>query len=356
MSNAHVWLKAYPKADTARGAGVQVRYLKREGEFAPVQYLKRTNATTKDYTDFVTSGTQHLPTWAEGDPQRFFVAAAAGEGANRYYMFQVQFSLPRELTEEQQHALREDLMAATMPDLPALWVMHNKQLDSGEMHPHIHILLSARKDDGIARDSEATFMRWNAKKPEQGGAQKDLWWSKSQAPEQLRQAFADLSNYHLERAGVAARVDPRALKRREIQRPALGRGTTQLDRATVAKEQAKASATWEHRKGYRGLGNVHAIPREEMVALVQRWTREHKVGQQLTTATAADVAAWDAKEEARQTQEIARREAELRQIARARRGELRAHELHELTQRGDDRVRHGLRARIFEDEQPGYRY
>ena len=356
MVGLHVWMKPYRKPEVPQGAGVQVRYLKREGEFDPVHYLHRTSQKTKDYTDFVSGDTQHLPPWAQDDPERFFLQAATWEGANRYYMFQVQFSLPRELTDEQQDALRQDFMEATMPDLPAMWVIHHKELESGEWHPHVHILLSARKDDGLERDPEQTFMRWDRREPAKGGCEKDLFWSKSHAPGQLREAFADVSNYHLERANVAARVDPRSLKRREIWRDAIRQGSKRPDDQTLAKEHLQAAAAWEQRKVYKGLGNVHAIPREEMVLLVRQWTRQYTPGQQLPRVSTAEAITWYEQEAARCRQDEDTVTERLTQIDRALEGKARAHELHAVVRQTDDPVRPGLRARLFEDERRGHRY
>lgn len=321
MVSAHVYLTPYSQKTSGLSGGHLVRYLNRQEEFSPVRYVERVSDKTKDYNDFVCGDHQHLPAWAQENPGVFFAAAQTHEGPNRYFAFQVEFSLPRELSYEQQMALRHDLMEATMPDLPAMWAMHNKQLDSGEMHPHIHVLFSARRVDGIERDPAQTFRRWDRHDPANGGCEKDLFWSKNHAPEQLRQAFADISNYHLERAHVEARVDPRALKRREIQRDAIGRGSDRPDAATLAKEQRQAAQSWEQRKAYRGLADVHAIPREEMVLLVRQWTRQYERGQQLPRVSAAEVEAWEVRALRRVTQEV---EALERQVGRSHAAVMRA--------------------------------
>lgn len=300
-----------------------VRYLKREGEFNPVHYLQRTDGKKKDYGDYVDGGVQNLPVWAQGDPGKFFAAARENESADRWYWgFQVEFSLPRELTDEQQMELREDFMAAVMPDLPAMWVKHEKRLESGELHPHIHILLSARQVDGIERDEVQTFKLWQRAHPEQGGAPRDLMWSKSQAPEQLRQAMADLTNYHLERAGAEERLDTRSLKRQGSKRAAIRYGHAERpDAATLAKEQAQAVAAWEARKTYKGIGNVQDISREEMVANVRAWTRELTPGQALEQASPEVFQAWYDRRTSRLETRIARLEQYASDVDQARQGQ-----------------------------------
>lgn len=178
MVSAHCWLQPYSRKNSGQSGGQLVRYFQRAGEFnpanrtggfEPAEYLQRTSAKTKDYTDYVDGGVQNLYAWANDDPATFFTAAREHESADRwYYAFQVEFSLPRELTHAQHLALREDFMAATMPDLPAMWVKHDKQLPGGERHPHIHIILSARQPDGIDRDEVQTFKLWQWARPDRG--------------------------------------------------------------------------------------------------------------------------------------------------------------------------------------------
>lgn len=323
MVSAHCWLQPYSRKLTAQSGGQMVRYLKREGEFNPAHYLQRTDGKKKDYGDFVCEGAQNLPAWAQGDPGKFFAAARENESADRWYWgFQVEFSLPRELTHEQQMALREDFMAATMPNLPAMWVKHEKRLDNGEMHPHIHILLSARQVDGIDRDEVQTFKLWQRAHPERGGAPRDLFWSKDQAPEQLRQAMADLTNYHLELGKAQERLDTRSLKRQGSKRAAIRYGHEERpDAATLAKEQEQAVAAWEARKAYKEIGNVQNLSREEMVANVRAWTRELTPGKAIEQASPAMIQARMEVDVATLEERIARLEQYANDVDQARQGQ-----------------------------------
>jgi hypothetical protein len=338
MVSAHCWVRAYSVRAEGMTPQTQVAYLTRTGAFAPVAYVQRTSQTTKDYGDYVTGGIQQLPAWATEDASVFFAAAKQHEGSNRYYAFQLEFSLPCELTHDQHLALRADLMEAVMPDLPALWVKHEKRLPTGELHPHIHVLFSARKQDGLVRDVAQTFHRWQREAPAQGGCEKDGFWTDWRAPEHLRHAFADVTNYHLELAQAEARVDPRSLKRRELHRKAIGRGGTCLSPETVAQEAAKAARAWDQRKAYKGLGDVTQIPREEFVLLVRQWTRDLAPGRAVPASSPEVVRAWEQAEAQRLAQARTVVQAETRILTRS------------LAPRRERQPGHGLQAHIFEED------
>ncbi|GAC1468527.1 MAG: hypothetical protein NVSMB70_13820 [Chamaesiphon sp.] len=83
-------------------------------------------------------------------------------------------------------------------------------------------MFSERIIDGINRDPEQYFMRYNSAKPELGGCKKtNTAKSKAEASEELialRKRWADLQNDHLERHGHADRVDHRTLRAQGIDR------------------------------------------------------------------------------------------------------------------------------------------
>ena len=318
MALAHFWMQSLSRNKPALPASVAVHYLKREAEFAPAAYLSRTSDSTKDRTDLRDSGVQHLPAWAQANPGKFFSAAERYEGGNRYHAIMLQFSLPREMTHVQHMALMHDFIDATMHDKPLLWVKH-EPLDrfSHEPQPHIHILLSARTVDGIERDEVQTFKRWDRNHAERGGCEKDLFWSRRQAPEQLRHAFADLTNMHAERAGLALRIDSRSLRRRDIDRKPMYKEEDRPSRDALVTEQLQASAAWERRKVYKGLDNVRDLSREEMVLLVRQWTREYPQGKQLERVASEVMQAWSAQEQKRLREEQATLESDLAQATLA---------------------------------------
>ena len=233
-------------------------------------------------------------------------------------------------------ALTSDFLDATMLGLPALWVKHDKELADGGRHPHIHIVFSARQDDGIAREPAQMFRRWNRHNPAEGGARKDLFWSKQHAPQQLRQAFADITNFHLEQAGVAARVDPRSLLRRDIHRAIIRHGSPPRSPEQEAAEHAQAAHAWEQRKAYKELGDLRSISREEFVLQVRQWTRQVERGTALPRVSREVVRAYEEREALRQRQE---RPGLEREVARLTRHATRLEEEQQYLARGMQRPR-----------------
>jgi MobA/MobL family len=305
-------MRARSKSKDAQPAGDLVRYLQREGEFAPkeverdvdVEYMARTSPDTAHHADLVGQPlVGNMPAWAHGDAGLFFVTASNEERVNGQYAIALQIALPRELTHEQHLALAQDFVDAVMHDKPYLLVKH-EPVHNGQAQPHLHILMSPRRLDGIDRSAVEHFRRYNPAHPEQGGAQKDRFWNQRQAPHRLRQAFSDLANYHLEGAGADARIDPRSLRKQGIERERISwNNPTTIDAATRMKEQAQAAASWERRKAYKGLGDIQAIPREEYVLLVRQWTRTYEPGRAVPPSSAEDVAAHQARERERLAQE-----------------------------------------------------
>jgi hypothetical protein len=89
-----------------------------------VAYLTREGADVQARNDLVASGVRNMPGWAQDNATVFFREAARAERAGGRYAYVLQFSLPRSLTHEQQMALKDDFIEATMPDKPLLWVKH----------------------------------------------------------------------------------------------------------------------------------------------------------------------------------------------------------------------------------------
>ena len=90
-------------------------------------------------------------------------------------------------------------------------------IHQGKGHnPHCHLIISERRNDGIARSRRQWFRRYNAKVPAQGGARKSTSLRPREWLTDTRRAWADLCNLALEDAGHDTRIDHRKLEAQGI--------------------------------------------------------------------------------------------------------------------------------------------
>ena len=136
-------------------------------------------------------------------------AADEHERANGRLYREVQFALPKELSETERRELAgrfaERLTGGER--LPYALAIHRG--DGG--NPHSHLMFSERTNDGIERSAAQWFRRYNAKAPEKGGALKSRTAVPQAWLEQTREAWAQEANRALEQAGRGERIDHRSL-------------------------------------------------------------------------------------------------------------------------------------------------
>lgn len=199
------------KIGKAGKAGPHAAYIAREG-----QYAKRLEKGEK----LEASEAGNMPAWAQHSAQTFWQAADANERSNGTTYREMEIALPRELPPKQRADLVREFVQQEIGDRHAYqWAIHTpKAADEGEQ-PHVHLMFSERQRDGIERDPEQYFKRYNAKLPEKGGARKGygphagktLTSAERKADLiALRGRWQDMTNEHLERAGVAERIDMRS--------------------------------------------------------------------------------------------------------------------------------------------------
>ena len=124
---------------------------------------------------------------------------------------------------QQNMALAEDLVAKLASGKPSQHAIHAPTSSlEGELNPHLHLMISDREDDGIEREADTFFSRYNGTKPEAGGRRKASGGRNSlQLRDDViakRKLVADTINEHLANNGHEARVDHRTLKERGITR------------------------------------------------------------------------------------------------------------------------------------------
>ncbi len=205
MASYHCSVKVGSKGK----AGSHAEYIAREGKYKDGKRREDLEATDAG----------NMPKWAEHKPAYFWQAADEHERVNGATYREIQIALPRELTEDQRRDLVEEFIKQEIGDRHAYqWAIHTpKAALEGDKQPHAHIMYSERTRDGIDRDPEQYFKRYNAKAPERGGCRKDSAGTEERL-QATRERWADLQNAHLEKYGHEARVDHRSLQARGISR------------------------------------------------------------------------------------------------------------------------------------------
>lgn len=129
----------------------------------------------------------------------------------------MEIALPRERDSEQRIALVRAFVAQEIGERHAYqWAIHTPLAADGKEQPHVHLMFSERQADGIERDPQQYFRRYNGKHPEQGGARKGYGLhagqtlSRAERVEELkalRSRWQDMANLHLQQLGHSARID-----------------------------------------------------------------------------------------------------------------------------------------------------
>ena len=191
MATAHLSVKV---GKAGKGTP-HAEYISREGKYA--QRLEQ-----GEQLEATESG--NMPKWAQDNPLVFWQAADLYERKNGYVYREHEIALPRELNAEQRAELVREWVGQELGDRHAYtWAIHNKTaLDGGEQ-PHVHLMYSERTNDGIERDPEQYFKRYNAKYPERGGARKattkGTTTERKEALKAMRDRWEQLYNAHIDR-------------------------------------------------------------------------------------------------------------------------------------------------------------
>jgi MobA/MobL family protein len=265
-----------------------------------VRYLSRS-----DREDLVYTRSRNLPAWAEGKAQTYFRAAEQYEWALGNAFEEWKITLPQELTHGQNMALMRALVDVIAGDrLPITYAFHcPATLDHQQEQPHLHLLISARQNDGISRTPQQHFKKCNRTHPERGGAPKDPALYHLRAVKAWRVTISDVVNLHLERAGCPERVHPDRLDDQGIDRqpePKLVPSESREYRekgvvsekvaevlairtqrqSTQGKEQAHAREYWEARKLALSLTDAMDLPAQlSAIGTARALRRDQATGQ-----------------------------------------------------------------------------
>ena len=191
-------------------AGPHAAYIVRAGQYA---------SRLEQGEVLEATGVGNMPAWA-ANPLAFWQAADAYERSNGTTYREMEIALPRELTPDQRGELIREFVRQELGARHAYqWAIHVPKAADGQEQPHAHLMFSERQVDGLARDPEQYFRRYNARDPEKGGARKGYGphagqtlavAERSADLKALRGRWAVMANHHLARAGVAARIDLRS--------------------------------------------------------------------------------------------------------------------------------------------------
>jgi len=210
-------------------ASPHAQYIAREGKYA-----KDNNSLEKlEHT-----GHGNMPAWADHNPNYFWQSADEHERKNGSTYREHVIALPRELDSDQRHELIKDWIAQEIGDKHAYqYAIHNPPAMDGKEQPHAHIMFSERTRDGIERDPDQYFKRYNGKNPERGGAKKANTGMKpaDRKADLLaqRDRWEQTCNAHLKRAGRYERISMKSLKEQGIEREPTNFTMTQLKKPEI---------------------------------------------------------------------------------------------------------------------------
>ncbi|WP_020560601.1 MobA/MobL family protein [Thiofilum flexile] len=161
----------------------------------------------------------NMPAWAQHDPLQFWQVADQFERANGSTYREYEIALPRELNQSQRLNLVHDFVKQELGhQFTYQFAIHNPKAADGQEQPHCHLMFCERELDGITRDPEQFFKRYNAKHPERGGAKKTNtgkdYATRQQDIKDLRKRWEVLCNAHLEQVGSKSRIDMRSYRDR----------------------------------------------------------------------------------------------------------------------------------------------
>lgn len=183
-----------------------------------LEYVQRQKAfsNNEQYEDFVCSENKNMPEWAKENPNYFWECSEKYERANGRTYTEFLISLPYELSDEDNKKLVDTFCEDTFGEsFVYSYGIHSKpSSEEGIQNVHAHIMFCERKLDGIERNPEQFFKRYNAKYPERGGAEKDRYWHDIKMFSIIRNSWENILNKELEKRNI----DKVSCKSLEVQR------------------------------------------------------------------------------------------------------------------------------------------
>ena len=155
------------KVGKAGKAAPHAEYIDRDEEKKKKEEHAKTDLEHSDYGN--------MPKWAEHNPITFWQSADLLRAKNGSTYREYEIALPREMNQEQRLELVEEFIQSEIGSkYPYQFAIHNPKAMDGNDQPHVHLMFNERLQDGIERDPEQYFKRYNSKNPERGGAKKTI--------------------------------------------------------------------------------------------------------------------------------------------------------------------------------------
>lgn len=188
------------------------------------------------------------PGWAQDAARLWNAAEVAETRKNSVVAREFLVSLPHELTEGQRVELARDLTAELVGrfSFAAMFAVHAPDKHADERNHHVHILATTRAMGAAGL----------------GAKTRELDDRKSGAVDEVRGMVATTVNRHLERAGLAARVDHRSLMDQQLAAADAGDFAKAANLERTPEPKVGRAATVATRRGQRS-------PRAERVRRVR---------------------------------------------------------------------------------------
>lgn len=182
--------------DRGRSAVYRYEYTLRVNDFSWEKDSK--------YNDFLFGQNVNMPDFASEDPKLFCESCENYERANANTFRTIDFSLPAELSDEENIELAARFAEELFGDkFVYSMAVHSKPSSAQSIQNiHCHIMFSERKLDGIERDPKEFFKRFNRKNPQLGGCEKTNEWIAYSKLYYIRQTWERIANEKLQEKGL----------------------------------------------------------------------------------------------------------------------------------------------------------
>jgi hypothetical protein len=265
MATYHVSIKVARKVGTGdTRASAHYLYLSRLGQYE----------TLRSDEELINVESGNMPTWAVEDPAVFWYASDIYERKRGSVYREIEAALPRELSSEQQYEIVQKFVDQVLSkDHPYTFAIHSKASLDNLAQPHVHLMWSERKLDGIERDPGHFFQRAAAaRKGKDGKAKRIPHISEggckkiSMHPriDDFRELWATMTNDAYSKAGLKINVSHKSFKERGIDKdPERHLGPSRIrhieSKLLLARRKAHAEAEIAEAEGMRVIENAGLI-------------------------------------------------------------------------------------------------